>query len=573
MRSGLVFGATAFLAVGCGGDEEEPGWSPELYCPGDPSGVCDALPGTPLLAGTASRSVVPTCYESWVDLDDNATYAAGEGETFLDCGCDRLCPGDAGYTGADEGEGDGVFQAIWLGGFQNSRPASGVRDATLGLRGEGDGLYATAIVLSQGNTTLGIVAIDAVGWMIDDVTAMREAVRAAGVDVDHLVVHSSHVHEAPDTMGIWGPTISETGYDAAYAEEVYAAVADAVVEAHGAMEEVEVELGAVDAGDYADNGVANLISDTRDPVIVPPLVSSARFFRPDGSTVATLVHWANHPETVADDNALFTSDFVHALRLTVSEGVQWDGQEPRDGVGGRTLFLNGAVGGMMTSLRADVLDPTGVLWSEHSFEKADVVGQIVGEMVLDGLEDPEPVDWADLWFRVDELQLPVDNTGFQAMFILGVIGHRQTYNYDDSQPIDEDNWPWVATEVDLIGLGPLRLLTIPGEPLPELAIGGYDGSFTPPGEELVDLTEPNAPDVSAAPGGPYWHDLMGGEHPWVIGLANDEVGYIIPEYNFVVAEAGAYIFEADGDHYEETNSLGPQTAGLITESIERLVSW
>ena len=237
------------------------------------------------------------------------------------------------------------------------------------------------------------------------------------------------------------------------------------------------------------------------------------------------------------------------------------------------MFLNGAVGGMMTSLRADVVDPNGVVWSDHSFDKADVVGQIVGEMVLDGLDDAEPVDWTDLWFRVDSIELPVDNTGFQAMFILGVLDHRSTLHYDPAEPIDDDNLPWVATEVDLLGLGPLRLLTIPGEPLPELAIGGYDGAYTPVDHDIVDLTEPNAPDVSQGPAGPYWHDLMGGGHTWVIGLANDEIGYIIPEYNFVVADAGAYIFEAEGHHYEETNSLGPQTAGLITESVERLTAW
>lgn len=560
------------LTAACGSESaDEAGYQPTLYCPGDPTGICEPLPGTPLFAGAASRSILPACYESWTDLDGDATYESDE--SFADCGCDRLCAGDPDYPGPDEGEGDEVFQASWIGGFQNARAATGVRGAELGLRGEGDGLWARALALSQGHTSLVIVALDSVGTMYDDALAAREAVAAAGLDVDHLVVHSTHVHEAPDMMGIWGPSITETGYDPDYATQIHQAIVEATAEALDARVEVSMELGQADATDYWSNGIANLIRDSRDPVVIDPRVGVARFAARDGRTVASLVHWANHPETVADDNTLFTSDYAHALRRTVEDGVKWGEEPPRDGVGGTTVFINGSVGGMMTSLGAEVVDPLGQVWSDASFEKADVVGQLVGEMALDALEEAEPVDLPELWLRTEQLYLPVDNTGFQAMFLLDVLAHRNIYNWDPDQPIDEGNIPEAQSEVNLIGIGPLRILSMPGELLPELAIGGYDGAWVPPGGELVDPDNPNPPDLSTAPTGPYLEERVGGDPTWILGLGNDEIGYIIPEYNFIVADAGAYIFEAEGDHYEETNSLGPRTAGLLQEAADRLIAF
>jgi hypothetical protein len=563
--------------LGCGDPAETPVVDtpanlPDLFCPGDPSGDCEAQPGMPLMAGAAVRSVIPACFETWTDSNDNAEYEASR-DTFLDCGCDRLCPGDEGYVEPDAGEGDGVFQASWIAGFQNGRAASGVRDASLGLRGEGDGLWARAIVLSQGQTTLAIVAVDAIGIMYGDTLSIRAAVRDAGHDVDHVVIHATHDHEAPDLMGIWGPSVVESGYDVSYARQVEEAVVEAIGDAVSQLTEVEVAIGQADARDYWDNGVANLIRDSRDPFIVDPMVGAARFFKPDtDETVATMVHWANHPETVAQRNTLFTSDYAHALRETVESGVAWSDGETRPGVGGVCVFVNGAVGGMMTSLGAEVVDPTGVARRDASFEKADAVGQLVGEMALDALADAAPIE-PTLWFGVQELFLPIDNIAFQAMFLIDVFSDRTLYNYDPDKKLDATNVPDVRTEVDLIGIGPWRLLTLPGEPLPELVIGGYDGAFTPEQVDLIDPDNSLPPDLSAAPMGPFIAERMDAEHTWVLGLGNDELGYIIPEYNFVVADPGAYLFEAGGDHYEETNSLGPNTAALLDEAIDKLTTW
>ncbi len=561
-----------FLLVSCGPDPVDdtvvdPGWLPEVFCPGGPQ--CSNADGD-LKAAAGVVSILPTCWETWDDASADQSFSPSD-DTFFDCGCDQRCAGDPGWSGMDDGEGDGVFQAVWMAGFGTGRAATGIRDATLGLRGEGDGLDARVLLLAQGDTVLALVTMDVVGFMYDDVLALRAQVDEAGIDVDHVLVHSSHGHEGPDTMGIYGPSIIVSGYDPAYTAQIRADVVATLVTLSSALVPVHMEVGESNANDYADNGVGNLIHDTRDPNIVDPRIGTARFVDDDGNSVATLVHWANHPETVASNNTLLTSDFVHALRETVETGSFWDGAGA-PGVGGVALYLNGTVGGMMTSLGAHVVDPLGNTWSEASFEKADAVGQLVGEMALDAVATAVPSD-VSLRFGAQSFFVPVDNNAFQAMFLLGVLAHRKAYNYDPERPLSESNRPEVQSEVDVVQLGDLTLFTLPGEPLPELVIGGYDGSFTPPGELLLDPDNINPPDLLSAPPGPYLADLFTTPHVWAIGLGNDEVGYIIPPYNFEVPEAGGYILESEGDHYEETNSLGATTADLVTDPLNSLADW
>ncbi|HMV66199.1 MAG TPA: hypothetical protein PKA64_05070 [Myxococcota bacterium] len=556
-----------WLLAACDGTTSEApeAWAPEITCPGGP-GCADAEGA--LRAGAAVRSIVPACFEAWIDYDGEAVKTPDE--PFLDCGCDRLCPGDEGWIAPDEGEGDGVFQAAWLAGFSLSRPATDVRGPDRGMIGEGDGLEARALVLDQGATRVAIVTLDSIGTMYDEVLELRAEVASRGLDVDHVIVHSTHTHSSPDMMGIYGPSVSRTGFSEPYAHQIAVAGADAIAEAVGALTDVELRWGEVDANDYAENGVANLISDLRDPFIVDPRIGTLRFVAGD-RTVATVVHFANHPETIADENTLMTADFVHGLRRTVSVGSRWLGGTTREGIGGVTLYLNGTVGGMMTSLHASVVDPEGNTWRDHTWEKVDAVGQLLGEMALDAVEADEVAPEPHLRVGAHTFTLPVANYAFQGMFLVGVFDHRSV-DYDRDRTLDDDNIPTIPTEMDLLELGPLRLLTFPGEVLPESAIGGYDGSFTPPGTPIVKPDNPNPPALDQAPPGPYVWDRLGGELRWIVSLGNDEVGYIIPPYDFKLS-AAEYLLEAPGDHYEETNSLGPDTLPLLEAEADRMIGW
>lgn len=535
------------------------GWRPDLACPGDDG--CASADGA-LEAGAGKASITPPCFESWEDLDGNGEYDSST-ESFYDCGCDQLCEGDDGYTAPDEGEADGDFQAVWMAGFQTGRPASGVHDE----------LWARTIALRQGDATLAIVSVDLVGYFNDEVLRVREEVAAAGLDVDHVIVSATHVHEGPDTMGLWGRADLVSGVDPEYMAYVRAQIVASVSDALAGLEPVTLTVGAISTAETVpEKGTRNLIRDSRDPVIIDEMLYVAHFAAADGSTVATLANWGNHPEALSDENTLLTSDFAHYIRESIESGVTYDSYS-REGLGGVCVYLQGTVGGLMTPLGVEVTDGEGNTFSESNWDKAEAIGKVVGELALDAVEAGETVSDPSLAFRYNALYFPVDNFGFQAMALARIID-RETYNWDPERDIDEYNIPELKSEVDVVELGPVRILSVPGELFPELAVGGYDGSrMNTDQDEFISADNPNPPDVSAAPAGPYLKELMGGDYNWILGLGNDEVGYIVPAYDFKVHETLPYLDEPEGDHYEETNSLGPSTATIVDENAARLISW
>jgi hypothetical protein len=522
----------------------------------------------PLRAAAAVRSIVPSCFEAWIDQDNDAVFDATD--VHLDCGCDRLCPDDAGYPGPDEGEGNGVFEKAFIAGFQKNRLATGVRGSEDGLVGEGDGIEVRALVLDQGDVRVAVLVVDTVGVFRPDVTRIRTALADAGAEVDYVLVHATHNHEGPDTMGLWGDSPLTSGYDPqGYGAQWRAAAVEATLEAIDTLQPVAaVRSGSVLAGDGQPGQAANLIHDSRDPWVVDPTVSVLSLEAEGGDPIATVVNYGCHPETVASQNTLLTADFVHAMRRTVETGSQWRRAPGQSGVGGTAIVINGAVGGMMTTLHVSVTNPDGDTFSEASFDKADSIGQLLGEAALQAVAEAQTLPEPSLRVMANTFSLPVENPLYIIGFNAGVI---------ERDELTRDTPPRITTEMALLELGPLRLLTIPGELLPEIAVGGYDGSALHSDEvSLLDPNNPMPPDLEAAPVGPYLYERLqpgGAPRPWLIGLGNDELGYIIPAYDFVLARSGPYFNQADGDHYEETNSLGPETAALIEAEADRLIGF
>jgi len=56
-------------------------------------------------------------------------------------------------------------------------------------------------------------------------------------------------------------------------------------------------------------------------------------------------------------------------------------------------------------------------------------------------------------------------------------------------------------------------------------------------------------------------ELMPGKIKFVFGLANDEVGYLVPKSEW--DQKPPYLYGAKGPPYGEINSCGPDTARLI----------
>ncbi len=549
---------------GDGGDDDDSAAAeqyPDVFCPGDPSGMCEPGGDTTLYAGAAAVAITPDCWEEWVDANDNAEYGVTQGDTYLDCGCDRLCPGDEGYTAPDDGEGDGTFQTAWLAGSSNGRAVSEIHDD----------LWARAVVLNQGETTLAIVSVDLVGYFRGAVKEIEAELKQT-TDIDYLLLSSTHTHQAPDTIGMWGPSMNTSGITDRYWQQARAGIIAAVEQA--AADRVAVDLRAAEydiaPDDCEGQGVNNFNMDHRDPNIVDERLFSVQLVARDGGgTVATLLNWPNHPETMIDEVSL-TSGFPHYLREGVENGVDTPaGTVP--GVGGVAIYVQGMCGGMMTPLGADPYDVYGTRWTEYDYDMVKAIGDYLATFSLTSLAAAETVTDPVLRFRVKEFGVLVENIGYWMYINLGVLDV-DLFTFDMPYPgedVDEDNMPTAMTEVIVIDLGPVQILTIPGEMLPEIGLGGYDGSHTGPLQTLVDDGEL---DITEAPDGPYLVDLMSGEFNMVFGLSNDELGYIIPEWEYELGNP-EYLNEAEGDHYEETNSVGPTIGPIVEQVAAELLAW
>ena len=558
-----------WLGLACSGNkvedtapivEVEAEWRPQQVCPGD-AGCEDA--SSTLQVGASAKTITPTCFEQWEDVDGNSRYSTST-DIVLDCGCDQLCPGDEGYLESDEGEGDGLFEAIWLAGYNSGRPANFVHDD----------IWARTIFFSQGDVDIAVVSVDLVGFFGSDVEILRERLSSQLPELDHLIVSSTHVHSGPDVLGQWGRVPGTTGRNDRYQEELYGIMVEGVLEAWDNKQEATMSVGSVDTSTYSnEKGSRNIIHDHRDPKIIDTELGVAHFVNPAGESIATMVSFGNHPEVLTSDSLGITSDFVDATRRGVENGIAYPNQQI-DGVGGVCVYVSAAVGGMMSPLRVEVTDGSGQSYRDNNFEKSDALGNVMAELTLQAVSSAEIVSDPSLSFAVQSFDVPIENILFQLAFQSGMFD-RSLSNYEDGELLDPNRTPLVQTEITMLDVGNIRMQSVPGELLPELAIGGYDDFAQPYTslETIIGDDNPNPPDLSQSPEGPYIKERMGRSHNWIIGLANDELGYFVPAYNYKLSEASPYLEQAPGDHYEETNSLGPSAYPIIEQEIYRLLDW
>ncbi len=291
-----------------------------------------------------------------------------------------------------------------------------------------------------------------------------------------------------------------------------------------------------------------------------------------GDTIGTLVNWGNHPEVLADVNNMASSDFSWAIREAMEKGVfNAQGQLLAPGAGGTCVFLQGKVGGLMTPLGIETTTVEGTIAKQRSFAKTKAVGDIVAKTALDALAGAQEITTPLLAFGHQTLLFRVENTTFQLVFINFSILKRRLFDFDRMKVISETNFPKVQSEVSKIQLGPVRFLGVPGELFPELAIG-FDAAFAY-GRPLINPSNPNPPDLAMAPGPPYLQEQLGGDLNMVVGLSGDEVGYLVPPYDYKLHPTQPFAEQAEGNHYEETNSLGPSTVPTLLEAAQKLMSW
>lgn len=454
-------------------------------------------------------------------------------------------------------------ESVWLAGYGAAgRRAVGVHDP----------LYARAVILSDGEKTVALVSVDSIGLFRQDVLRMRRELGWEG-GKSYLFVAATHDHSAPDTLGLWGRFPGASGVDARYHGRLIRSVVSLVRGLSERLEEARLRAAKVELDP------AGLCRDSRDPVVMDPelqvlQVEAARGLRAPAKegTIATLVRWSCHPEVLGSDNRYVTADYPGTLcgRIEAARG-------------GTCVFFSGAVGGLMTP---DTKGRPGDV--KLAFSEAKRVGEALADRAMEALRRAgSPIDAARVSFRSSVVRVPVENSRYLLFLPSLAFGHELSDAAGRPLPRWKKWWlplrhllffplperlrPWVETELSLLRVGPVSFLGVPGELFPELALGGYDGRyrFSRP---LLRPDNPSPPDLSRAPRGPALRKKLGGRYGWIIGLANDELGYIVPEYDFKIAPTRSLAPRPSGHHYEETNSIGPSATRLLLDGYDALLS-
>lgn len=417
---------------------------------------------------------------------------------------------------------------VFIAGFGHNRKATKVHDP----------IMARAVVLSDGTRRIALVSVDVVGLF----NAFAEGVRKKLDGFDYVCVSSTHNHEGPDTLGLWGKSPFATGVDKAYMAVLEGKVVQAVKDADKGRVPATAKIGSVKLPD--------LLTDNREPYVKHDDLVTLRFEK-DGKPVGLLVQWNCHPETMDSKNTELTADFVG---VTVAE--------LRKSQGCPVAYFTGTVGGLMTSLDVPLKNAKGEALKDGTWEKNDAFGQAVARAAEKAVAAAVPVALTPFTIRRTDVFVPVANNLYQLGWRVGVL-ERTFYKWEgDPHPKapveakDLTNPGAIRTELAHLSLGDLDIAAIPGEIYPELVL-----------DKVQEPADPNA-DFKDAPAEPAIFAAMTGKHKMLLGLANDEIGYIIPKRQW---DAKApYCYGRKKDQYGEENSVGPEAAPILCNTFSKL---
>jgi hypothetical protein len=421
---------------------------------------------------------------------------------------------------------------VYLAGFGKGRKATRVHDP----------IMARAVVLQTGKTKIAITSVDIVGLFREPVERVRQQLPG----FTYVLVSSTHNHEGPDTMGMWGANMLTSGIDPEYLKKVEAGIVDAIRQADKELREVRARIGTARAPE--------LLHDGREPYVKHDELVALQFLDKQDKIAGVVVQWNCHPETLDSRNTEVSADFVGYT-------VGWLKERYRCPV----VYLTGTVGGLMTSLHVEIKDDKGMALADGTFAKTERYGHLVGMLAEKALKDGKDVRLTPIEARSKKIFLPIDNKIFRFASDLGVLQRPAfLWNGDiakaepaDPKGVNRDKKLCVQSEIAWLRLGELEAAAIPGEIYPELVLG-----------KVQDPPDPGA-DFPDAPIEPSLYGQMKGPYKMLIGLANDELGYILPKRQW--DEKAPFCYGRKKAQYGEVNSLGPETAPFICAAFKDLV--
>jgi len=527
-----------------------------------------ATPTSALRVGVAAVKLSPCGTNP--DYDGPITVSGVWGETFTDVdGNGRWDEGepfvDDPVNSALDTKSAGKYEGIYLAGFGNDRIATGCADD----------IWARALVLQGPSQTVALVSVDFVGVVAHGLYSgfahARELV-SPSLGIDQFIFSSTHSHEGPDTLGLWGTTEVSDGKFPRYLQFVDRQIARAISQAAApeALRPVRVVAATTDPARSPDLRGLQVRTRCRPPFFFDEELRALRFVDGDGATVATLINWNTHPESLEDQNTLVSSDFVHYIRARVERELGGTAVYFTGDLGAVEIVGDTCVGG--AGPHAD--DGTNEFdrRDDLGFPRTERLGELVGGAVVQALGAGELLDVADVGAARVDYALAGTNLAFSVAANIGVLDvDMEAYDPTKCPPGTTFCVPveqYLVRLLDASAEPLVEIVTAPGEIFPELFYGTEEHHRTDC--PLAHTGQPYEPSIRNAMRAPY---------RLVLGLSPDEFGYIVPGYDFYDPP---FIFEEAEDpcqgqqfdpeiprrtvpsHYHETLAVGVDIAATST---------
>jgi len=373
--------------------------------------------------------------------------------------------------------------------------SGGVGQPKKAVEKKGD-LFVRALVFEKGKTKVAIVNIDNLGWSSALGDRSRSLIK--GIAPENILIGATHTHSAPDAYG-FPDEKGNNGADLKYLDWCVQQIADAVNEANLNLVPVSLKVAVGEAkGKIAYNYYAPELYDPRCGVIQ----AIAESGKNKGKAVATLVNYAIHPEVIGSKQGILSPDLC---------GPLYDRIESKGG--GVAIFMNGAQGGMVTAdNRLEDGKETG------RWEECIRIGNLLADEALRIIESAEVQ--SDPTLRCDSrvVSFPVESEMMR--YILANTPIKMTTLKDNK----------ISTRLNYLEIGSAKVLTIPGEALPNIGF--------------------------------FIKRKMNTNNAFLFGLTNDAFGYMLTRVDFNSFKRYDYV---------SRTSLGEMTGEIyINETLQWL---
>ena len=470
----------------------------------------------------AINSMIPNP-PSWVAKNAYVSEGIMEGtEVFLDAPADGAY-WSMGYANASILTGNEMDGKHFVGGSLS------IEDKT--VTEIYDDLLVRTVVMSDnsGRGNVAFVVVDAYGISSTHVRVIRERLAdfCEANNIVSLNVSVLHQHSAVDTLGLNGSILKAlgnagkadpvNGINAEYMENLYAKVEETLTEAVDTMTAGTLYYGSADFSEF--------VTDKRDPQVLDAEFDRFRFVPDNGAKEIWFTTSAAHCVGNGAGGTEITGDYPYYMEQYINENYNAE-------------FLM-----ILNAQQGTTQDHDSFNFPEEATtpERLTAYGKALADRFasIDNETEVAPM----LNIRSQETFYTISNQILVFAGKMGLISNRVVVDGNKYQVVSEIGYMELGTD--------LAVVMVPGEIAAELVYGGClgaDKSWTGTEWTYAPIAE-----------------TIGDKEVIVFGLTNDQIGYIIPDNDYMA------LLEPSNKSLELV-ATGNKTASTMVEDFEALLA-